>query len=344
MTSAKRSFRFTRFLSLLAIVVVALILMIAWLTVQPNIPFRDGMAPAPASLARDDELPARLERHVRTLVTQFAPRDHEHVAQLDDASTYIEGELAKHATTRFQNFNANGNSYRNVIAQLGPETNEIIVIGAHYDSYRALPAADDNASGVAGLIELAQILSKIPLNKRVELVAYTLEEPPYFRTEFMGSAIHAKLLKASNRRVSLMLSLECIGYFSDAPNSQDFPISAMGLAYPKTGNFIALVGHYREDALSRRVREKMRAATPLPVHSINAPAFVAGIDFSDHLNYWNEGFVGMMVTDTAFMRNKNYHTAGDTPDTLDYRRMGDVVRAVASVVRDVGGEVAVESR
>jgi Zn-dependent M28 family amino/carboxypeptidase len=344
MTSAKRSFRFTRFLLLLAIVITSLMLMIAWLTTRPNIAFRERVTPASEALASDIELPARLERHVRTIVTQFAPRDHEHLAQLEGASRYIEGELSKHATTRFQNFNANGKSYRNVIAQIGPDTQEIIVIGAHYDSYGALPAADDNASGVAGLIELAQVLSKLPLRQRVELVAYTLEEPPYFRTEFMGSAIHAKSLKAAGKRVSLMLSLECIGYFSDAPGSQDFPISAMGLAYPTTGNFIALVGHYREGALSRRVRETMRAATPLPVHSINAPAFVAGIDFSDHLNYWNEGFVGMMVTDTAFMRNKNYHTAGDTPETLDYRRMGEVVRAVAAVVRDVNAGVVVESR
>jgi Zn-dependent M28 family amino/carboxypeptidase len=332
MISAKRPFRLIRFLVRLFIVVAALMLMIVGLTTQPNIPFRDRGATSSELPASDKELPARLGSHVRTLVTQFAPRDHEHVVQLDGASTYIEGELAKHATTRFQNFNANGRSYRNVIAQFGPDTQEIIVIGAHYDSYGALPAADDNASGVAGLIELAKMLSKTPLNKRVELVAYTLEEPPYFRTEFMGSAIHAKSLKAANKRVSLMLSLECIGYFSDAPNSQDFAISAMGLAYPTTGNFIALVGHYREGSLSRRVRETMRAATPLPVHSINAPAFVAGIDFSDHLNYWNEGFVGMMVTDTAFMRNKNYHTEHDTPEKLDYVRMAKVVQAVAAVV------------
>jgi Zn-dependent M28 family amino/carboxypeptidase len=332
MISAKPPLRFIRFLVRPLIVVAALMLMIVWLTTQPNIPFRDPVATSSELLASDNELPARLERHVRTLVTQFAPRDHEHIAQLNGASDYIHSELSKHTTVRFQNFNANGKSYRNVIAQFGPDTQEMIVIGAHYDSYDALPAADDNASGVAGLIELAKMLSKTPLNKRVELVAYTLEEPPYFRTEFMGSAVHAKSLKATNKRLSLMLSLECIGYFSDAPNSQEFPISAMGLAYPTTANFIALVGHYREGSLSRRVRETMRAATPLPVHSVNAPAFVAGIDFSDHLNYWNEGFVGMMVTDTAFMRNKNYHTASDIPETLDYRRMADVVRAVAAVV------------
>jgi Peptidase family M28 len=319
-----------------AIVAIALFCIVYFIT-QPTL-FNASRATAQATagatvVARDPELPNRLEKHARKLVFDFAPREHSHFVQLNNASAYIHDELAKHAPlVAFQNFRANGIGYRNVVAQFGPDTKDMIVIGAHYDSYDVLPAADDNASGVAGLIELAQLLSKATLNKRVELVAYTLEEPPYFRTEFMGSAIHAKSLKAASKRVSLMMSLECIGYFSDTPNSQDFPVSAMGALYPTTGNFIALVGHYREGALSRRVRETMRVATPLPVHSINAPAFVAGIDFSDHLNYWNEGFVGMMVTDTAFMRNKNYHTARDTPETLDYRRMADVVRGVAAVV------------
>ena len=137
-----------------------------------------------------------------------------------------------------------------------------------------------------------------------------------------------------------MLSLECIGYFSDEPDSQDLPSPIMKLMYPTTGNFIALVGHYRGGALSKRVKRAMASATTLPVYSINAPAIVAGIDFSDHLNYWNEGFVGMMVTDTAFMRNKNYHTKDDTPEKLDYKRMAMVVEAVAATVKVEAGKTA----
>jgi Peptidase family M28 len=324
-----------RVLLLTLVVLACALFVIGYVMTQPSLYSSERSAGASLSSATDvdPQLPKRLEAHVRKLVLDFAPRSHSHFVQLNNASAYIHTELSQHTPHAvFQGYRANGIGYRNVVARFGPDTEEMIVIGAHYDSYGELPAADDNASGVAGLIELAQMLSKVSLNKRVELVAYTLEEPPYFRTEFMGSAIHAKSLKTANKRVSLMLSLECIGFFSDAENSQDFPVSAMGALYPTTGNFIALVGHYREGTLSRRVRETMRAATTLPVHSINAPAFVAGIDFSDHLNYWNEGFVGMMVTDTAFMRNKNYHTAGDTPETLDYRRMADVVRAVAAVV------------
>jgi hypothetical protein len=148
----------------------------------------------------------------------------------------------------------------------------------------------------------------------------------------MGSAVHAKSLKARGKRVSLMLRLECIGYFSDAPTSQQLLTPLMKAVYPTTGNFIALVGNYAEGDLSRRVKAAMQQATALPVYSINAPSVLTGIDFSDHLSYWNEGFVGMMVTDTAFFRNEAYHTEHDTPDRLDYERMAQVVVAVAKAV------------
>ena len=330
----KSSLTWYRLAALLAAAISILLVATLFFTARPNLPLFASQVPIQArTVGADVALPQRLEGHVRTLVEQFAPREHTSITQLDAASEYIRTELSKHSReVAFQNYQANGKKYRNVVARFGPDTTDIIVVGAHYDSFDALPAADDNASGVAGLIELARLLANEKLGKRLELVAYTLEEPPYFLTEFMGSAIHAKSVKAAMKSVSLMLSLECIGYFSDAPNSQNFPVSVLGAVYPTTGNFIALVGHYREGALAQRVRETMRSATSLPVHSINAPAFVAGIDFSDHLNYWNEGFVGMMVTDTAFMRNLNYHTVEDTPEKLDYRRMAEVVRGVSSVV------------
>lgn len=169
---------------ILATAVLAIVLLvIVYLVTQPEL-FNTSPTTANATAnTLDTELPNRLEKHVRKLVFDFAPREHSHFVQLNNASAYIHAELSKHApSVAFQNFHANSIAYRNVVAQFGPDTEDIIVIGAHYDSYDVLPAADDNASGVAGLIELAQLLSKATLNKRVELVAYTLEEPPYFRT------------------------------------------------------------------------------------------------------------------------------------------------------------------
>jgi Zn-dependent M28 family amino/carboxypeptidase len=320
-----------QFLKTLAIftAVIALVvgLAIVWTVSQPIRGVTAAYAPA------DPALPERLKAHVNRLAIDFAPRTHTHVTNLDLAADYIRTQLAAATpNVRLQIYTVKGRRYQNVIAQFGPDTDELIVIGAHYDAFDMLPGADDNASGVAGLIELSRALASAPLKKRVELVAYSLEEPPYFRTPNMGSAVHARELKAQGKQVSLMLSLECIGIFSDAADSQEFPSDLMKAIYPTTGNFIALVGHYAEGETTRRIKRTMQAATPLPVYSVNAPAIIAGIDYSDHLNYWNEGFIGMMVTDTAFMRNENYHTKNDTPEKLDYARMALVVQGVSTVV------------
>ncbi len=219
-----------------------------------------------------------------------------------------------------------------MLAQFGPDTKERIVVGAHYDAAGPYPGADDNASGVAGLIELAHLLGKATLPLRVELVAFTLEEPPHFATFQMGSAVHAASLKKQGVSVRLMVSLEMIGYFSDASGSQGFPTPALKPFYPSAGNFITIVGKPSEGALVRRVKKAMQAASPLPVYSINAPQTVPGIDFSDHRNYWQAGYPAVMLTDTAFYRNKNYHTEQDTPETLDYRRMALVVEGIYAAV------------
>jgi Zn-dependent M28 family amino/carboxypeptidase len=277
--------------------------------------------------------PARLETHVRMLSEIFFPRDEKHPENLDRVAAYIRQEFARaKGKVVEQLYTAKGETYRNVIALFGPDTVERIVVGAHYDSAGEQPGADDNASGAAGLIELAYLLGKASLPVRTELVAFTLEESGYFRTAQMGSAIHAESLKKRNIPVRVMFSLEMIGYFTDASHSQEFPLSLLAAFYPSRGNFIAVVSKLDQGLVVRRVKQAMRGASPLPVYSINAPRFVPGIDFSDHLNYWQAGYDAVMITDTAFYRNKNYHTMRDTPETLDYRRMAMVVQGVYAAV------------
>lgn len=276
---------------------------------------------------------ARLEQLVHKLSTDFPNRTFDNGTRLEGAAVYLESQLSGLGLkVESQRFTARGRPYRNLVVRLGPDTPEVMVVGAHYDVAGEQPGADDNASGVAGLLELARLLKGQSLRQRVELVVYTNEEPPFFRTPYMGSAIHARSLTESGKRASLMLSLECIGYFSDEPGSQDHPVRLLNAIYPTTGNFISLVGFYQDGDISRQVKAAMKSASDLPVYSINAPGFVVGVDFSDHLNYWNEGYVGMMVTDTAFYRNKAYHTPEDTADRLDYRRMAKVVDGVRAVV------------
>ena len=275
----------------------------------------------------------RLEAHVRRLSKTFFPRDAQHPENLDRLAAYIRQEFERaDGKASEQPYEVNGTTYQNVIALFGPDTKERIVVGAHYDTAGEQPGADDNASGVAGLIELAHLLGKTSLPICVELVAFTLEEPGYFRAAQMGSAIHARSLKKRGILVRVMFSLEMIGYFTDAPHSQSFPLSILAAFYPSQGNFIAVVGKLDQGLVVRRVKQAMQSASPLPVYSINAPRFVPGIDFSDHRNYWQAGYHAVMITDTAFYRNKNYHTIYDTPEKLDYGRMAMVVEGVYAAV------------
>src|SRR6185503_11154935 len=328
-SQADRRRRIIKFM-LLVILIFLLLLIGVWFWVTQ--PLLSRATPNPERTVD----PSRLEAHVRKLSIELTPRDASHIENLDRAAAYIRDEFSQTtASVSEQAYRVQGVSYRNVIAQFGPDSEERIVVGAHYDTAGPLPGADDNASGVAGLIELARLLGRQPPPLRVELVAFSLEAPPYFRTTGMGSSVHAESLREQNVRVRAMFSLEMIGYFSDAPNSQHFPVGVLSAFYPSSGNFIAVVGRISEGLLVRRVKAVMRNAAPLPVYSINAPQFVPGVDFSDQVNYWGAGYNAVMITDTAFYCNRNYHTAQDTAEKLDYKRMAMVVEGVYAAVRDL---------
>ncbi|MBC8426785.1 M28 family peptidase [bacterium] len=286
-----------------------------------------GVVPPPVD-------PDRLRAHVRTLSEDFFPRDITHPENLDAAAGWITDELLlAGGRVHDQIYTVEGRDYRNVIARFGPADGERIVVGAHYDAFEEMPGADDNASAVAGLLELARLVGRERWPLTVELVAYSLEEPPKFRTPDMGSARHARGLRETGTEVRLMICLEMIGYFTDAPSSQSYPVSALKLIYPERGDFIAVIGKLGQGGVTRRVKSAMAAASPLPVVSMNAPASLPGVDFSDHLNYWAAGYDAVMITDTAFYRNPHYHEPTDTWGTLDYARMADVVRGVYAALR-----------
>jgi hypothetical protein len=289
--------------------------------------------------------PAALERHVRALSETFHPRSFDRKDKLDAAADYIAGEFARIGfAVEFQPFQVDGEIFRNVVVRIpdraGSLAGERFVVGAHYDSHgdgegedSHTPGADDNASGVAGLIELARLLKLRPLGRPVDLVAFCLEEPPNFDTPDMGSAHHATALREAGARVRLMLSIEMIGYFNDAEGSQAYPFAPLKLFYPNRGDFIAVVGRYRDWQDTRILKGAMRGTGNIAVESINAPLFVPGIDLSDHLNYWKAGFPALMITDTAFYRNDQYHRRGDTADRLDFVRMAKVVSALDAGIR-----------
>jgi Zn-dependent M28 family amino/carboxypeptidase len=279
--------------------------------------------PSPAIIAPD-----RLKAHVRFLSEDCFPRHSEARENQAKAIAYITEHLrAAGGRVEMQEFPTPSGSYQNVIAHFGPEAGKRYVVGAHFDSCGVQPGADDNASGVAGLLELAVLLGKEKsLPAHFELVAYNLEEPPNFAGPYMGSAVHARGLKQEHVPVALMLSLEMIGFYQDERGSQSYDMPLLKLLYPSRGNFIAIVGRWDQRAVVGAFKKACAGAADIPVVSIAAPSFVPAIDFSDHRNYWAEGFPALMITDTSFLRNPHYHQPTDTYDTLDYRRMAEVVR------------------
>lgn len=274
--------------------------------------------------------PQRLRRHVELLSREILQRDSDHPENLDRAAAYLHEQfVATGARVTEPAFQVRGRSYRNVIASFGPESGPLLVVGAHYDSFGgfgANPGADDNASGTAGLLELARLLAGRHLDQRVDLGAFANEEPPYFGSTQMGSAVHARSL--DGRDVRGMICLEMIGYFTPR---QPAPNLLFRLLYPNRGDFVAVAGRWADRELTRKVKRAMRGGSDLPVVSFTAPRS-AGLDGSDQINYWDRGIPAVMVTDTADIRNPNYHSRFDTADSLDYARMARVVDGLANAV------------
>lgn len=273
----------------------------------------------------------KLKEHVNKLTHTSKPRNNNNIEALNEAADYISAQLKEYGyEVEEQKFKVGNKEYKNLICFYGPKDAERLIVGAHYDVCDNQPGADDNASGVAGLLELARLLqlNKPELRYRIDLVAYTLEEPPNFKTKNMGSAIHAKYLHDNKIKVKAMICLEMIGYFSEKPKSQQYPVGLLKLFYPNTANYIAVVGKTGQGSTVRKIKRNMKPNMNLDVRSINAPKFIPGIDFSDHLNYWKYGYLAVMITNTAFYRNKNYHELTDTPETLNYSKMAEVVKGV----------------
>lgn len=269
------------------------------------------------------------------------------VKTLNSAADYIRNEFNK-TTQRVevQSYQVDSEKFHNIIAHFGPKVDYTasyengpprpIIIGAHYDAHEETMGADDNASGVAGLLELARIFAENPPAVPVQIVAYTLEEPPNFRTDSMGSRHHAVSLVQAGVKPELVMVLEMVGFYSDAESSQEYPLGLLKWFYPTRGDFIGIVGNFVDAPTTKMVKVAMQSAHPeFPVESINAPAAMTGIDFSDHASYWQYDMPAVMITDTSFYRNQHYHKATDTADTLDYGRMAKVVDGVQAVVARV---------
>ena len=271
----------------------------------------------------------RIKNDLKIITKTTNSRNYKNIETLNVVADYIFDELSKNCdTVYFQPYFVNGIEYKNVIGSIGTDKPERIIVGAHYDVAGDQEGADDNASGVVGMIELSRLLAKEQLKYRIDFVAYSLEEPPFFRTEHMGSNIHAKMLFDGQENVKGMICLEMIGYFNDVPKSQSYPIGFLKLFYGNKGDYITVVQKFGNGKFGRQVKSLMKNQGLIRTKSFRAPANLSGVDFSDHQNYWKYGYSAVMITNTAFYRNKNYHERTDKMETLDLKRMALVIDEV----------------
>ena len=284
------------------------------------------------------ELAANLREHV----TVIASREHNvyKVAMLEQAAQYIENTFdeAGYTPVGAQRFTAGDVPVRNIEVELkgGARGSEIVVFGAHYDSVIGAPGANDNGSGVAALLELARLARGSRPARTVRFVAFVNEEPPFFKSDAMGSLRYARRSRQRGENIVAMVSLETIGYYSDQAGSQRYPFP-LGLFYPSTGDFLAFVSDLGSRGLMHEAIAAFRRHARFPSEGVAAPAAVPGVDWSDHWAFRDAGYPAMMVTDTAPYRYPHYHSAADTPDKVDYERLARVVGGLRAVLEALAG-------
>lgn len=294
-----------------------------------------GCSAKPPVLLQLKADPIHLKSHVENIVFDERIRNHKDIEELNRVASYIRKTFETYGLDcRYQEYSLSNDStsfYKNVICTLDASKEKTFVIGAHYDVCGNQEGADDNATGVSGILELGRLLSKEKnkLTHNIEFVAYTLEEPPFFASKDMGSFVHAQSIAPQKHKYQGMISLEMIGYFS-TEDIQEYP-AGIGAFYPSHANFIASVSNISSKWISDSYQDAMEDLRELDVQKLAAPSILTGVDFSDHRNYWEFGFDAAMITDTAFMRNKNYHQKSDLIKTLDFVKMGFVINGLVKM-------------
>jgi hypothetical protein len=280
----------------------------------------------------------QLYTHVEHLSVTIGSRSLYEYDKIEDTKRYIVSCLKTFGyIPTLQNYDYEGKTFSNIIVSIpGVQyPDEAVIVGAHYDSVYGTPGADDNASAVAVLLEMCRALKSVSPGRTLKLIFFFLEEPPVFRTEHMGSYVYAKEAKARNENITAMICLEMVGYYSDKKDGQTFPLPLMSMMYSTTPDFIAVVGNLKSRSLVDKIKNSLLKASRIPVETLTSVSFVPGVDLSDHRSFWKMGYPAVMITDTAFYRNPNYHTENDTIDTLDFNTMADLLKGLLQAAKDL---------
>jgi hypothetical protein len=317
----------------ITVAVVAILALLWWLGLK--MPGKNISKAMPLS---SDEVALReeLRADVQKLAGEIGERNMWHYAQLNAAADFIEDSFARAGLhPRRDTYDIRGQACHNIESEIRGTRSEILLIGAHYDSVFGSPGGNDNGSGVAAMLALARRFAGKTTKHTLRFVAFVNEEPPYFLSGEMGSLVYAGRCKRRGDKISAMISLETIGYFSDTPNSQVYPSRVLGAFYPKVGNFIGFVSNVHSRVLLRRIIALFREHAKIPSEGAALPWLIPGVSWSDQWSFWKHGYPGIMVTDTAPFRYPYYHSANDTPDKLDYDRFTLVVSGMEKVIREL---------
>ncbi len=276
----------------------------------------------------------RLRQHVEVLALQIGERHTRRPEALAAAARYIEETLAStDRKVHMQSYKAHGIDCANLEVEFTglDRPNEILLVGAHYDTVEGSPGADDNASGVAAMMEIAALLARRRLGSTVRCVAFVNEASPFFYSRQMGSAVYARAARTCGEDIRLMMSLEMLGYYLDQAKTQRYP-PLLGFFYPDRANFIAFVSNLRSRRELVQLHESFRSHSSFPSERLASPAIVPGVSWSDQLSFWHMGYPAVMVTDTAFYRYRHYHRPSDTPEKLNYEEMERVTTGLADAI------------
>jgi Zn-dependent M28 family amino/carboxypeptidase len=320
---------------IIAILLLALILFF-WYSLF-KIRFRTSEIGAMTVLSEDTGV-KKLFAHVQHLSVQIGSRSVYEYSNIKKTETYIKSVLEELGLTySTQEFRYRRNLFSNIVVSIPgrEEPEDIFIIGAHYDTVSGTPGADDNGSGVAVLLELCRLLQTQELSRTLRLIFFVLEEPPAFHTPSMGSYVYAKQARLNKEKIYGMISLEMVGFFSNKKGGQSFPAPFMGLFYSNVPDFIGVVGNFKSRGLVKKISVSIKRGSSIAVESLSTFRFLPGIDWSDHGSFWKMGYPAVMITDTSFYRNPNYHKGSDTIETLDFLKMAEVVKGLIQVVRDL---------
>ena len=321
----------------LAVLAFGLFASLIWVLRMTRMPEKSYNGQLPPLTNEQLETASHLSQYVKYLSEAIGERNLLKAGTIQASTDYLQNQLkqAGYPVTE-QTYLVQAHQVQNLEVRL-PGTDasgKTVVVGAHYDSVAGARGADDNASGAAGVLELARVLQGSVHRKAIRLVLFVNEEPPFFQTESMGSLVYARQLKSEHVSVSAMISLEMLGFYSDVPGSQKYP-ALLGLFYPDRGNFIAFVGNPESRSLVRQSVRKFRETTKFPSEGIAAPAEWPGVGWSDHWSFWQEHYPAIMITDTALFRYPYYHTPFDKANRVDFEKMARVVEGVRRVVESL---------